>query len=92
MAKWDEELDDLIIKALLAKRKLGRNEIYNEHVNKRYKEVRHKTVDLSKDTFDNHLKFLLQNDVVGKNDAGQRGTKIEHFLTQEAKQKLQIGG
>ena len=86
MAKWNYDVSEWIVKALYNKR-LGRNKIYNDHVNKRYKRVNSK--NLSKDVFDRHLKFLLQNDIVGKNDAGQRGTVIEHFLTPEAERQFQ---
>lgn len=86
MAKWNYDISEWIIKALYNKR-LGRNRIYNDHVNKRYKRVNSK--NLSKDVFDRHLKFLLQNDIVGKNDAGQRGTIIEHFLIPEAERQYQ---
>jgi len=86
MAEWNYDISEWIIKALYNKR-LGRNKIYNDHVNKRYKRVNSK--NLSKDVFDRHLKFLLQNDIVGKNDAGQKGTIIEHFLIPEAARQYQ---
>lgn len=89
MSKWDDDIDNWIPEALLNKR-LGRNEIY-EYVDMQYRQVRHKTTSLSKDAFDNHLRFLIQNNIVGKDDVGQRGIKIEHFLTQEAKEQLQAG-
>ena len=90
LPKWDYKIGDWIIEALRKNKRLGRNKIYRD-VDKRYKKTRHKTTSLSKDTFDNHLKFLIQNNIVGKDDVGQRGIKIEHFLTQEAKQQLQAG-
>ena len=90
LTKWDKDISDWIIEALRENNRLGRNEIY-EYVDQRYREDRHKTTSLSKDVFDKHLKFLIQNGKVGKNDAGQRGTRIEHFLTQEAKRELQLG-
>ena len=90
MAKWDKDISDWIIEALGENKRLGRNEIYY-YVDKQYREVRQKRINLSKDVFDKHLKFLVQNCIVGKNDAGQRGTRIEHFLTQKAKRGLQMG-
>jgi len=90
LPKWDYDIDDWIIKALRKNKRLGRNKIY-DYVDQRYREARHKGTNLSKDVFDKHLKFLVQNSIVGKNDAGQRGTRIEHFLTQEANRKLQMG-
>lgn len=82
MPIWNSDIDDWIIEALKKNKKLGRNEIYN-YVNKRY--------SLSKDAFDNHLKFLIQNNIVGRHDVGQRGTRIEHFLIDEANRKLLLG-
>jgi DNA-binding HxlR family transcriptional regulator len=90
LPKWDYDIDDWIIKALRKNKRLGRNKIY-DYVDQRYREARQKGTNLSKDVFDKHLKFLVQNGIVGKNDAGQRGTRIEHFLTQEANRKLQMG-
>jgi hypothetical protein len=90
LVRWDYDIDEWIIEALQKNRRLGRNEIY-DFVDQRYKEAKNKTTSLSKDVFDKHLKFLLQNDIVGKNDAGQRGTRIEHFLIQDANRKLQMG-
>lgn len=90
LPKWDYKIDDWIIEALMKNKRLGRNKIYRD-VDKRYKKTRHKTTSLSKDVFDTHLKFLIQSGIVGKNDVGQRGTKIEHFLTPGAIQQLQTG-
>jgi DNA-binding HxlR family transcriptional regulator len=90
LVDWDEQISKWIIKTLQKNSRLGRNVIYNE-VNKRYKKARRKRENLSKDVFDKHLKFLLENNIVDKNDAGQRGTKIEHFLTPESIQQLQTG-
>jgi DNA-binding HxlR family transcriptional regulator len=87
LPKWNYEIDKWITEAL-KKNRLGRNEIYHE-VNKRYKKARHKTISLSKDVIDGHLKFLIQNGIVDKNDVGRRGTRIEHFLTPEAIRQLQ---
>jgi len=90
MSKWDHKIDDWILKVLDANERLGRNKIY-EHVDERYKKVRKKANSLSKDVFDKHLKFLIENAIIGKNDAGQKGTIIEHFLNPEAKQQFQMG-
>jgi hypothetical protein len=89
LPKWENDIDDWIVEALKEKR-LGRNEIHN-YVNKRYKKSKNKTTNLSKDAFDNHLKFLVQNDIVGRHDVGQRGTRIEHFPIDETNRKLQLG-
>jgi DNA-binding HxlR family transcriptional regulator len=101
LPKWDDKIDDWIIEALKRDdewiiealkrdKRLGRNMIYR-HVDKRYKKARHKTKSLSKEVFDEHLKFLIQNGIVDKNDVGQKGTKIDHFLTPGAIQQLQMG-
>jgi hypothetical protein len=90
LPKWDYDIDDWIIKALRKNKRLGRNEIY-DYVDQRYKVARHKTTSLSKDVFGNHLKFLIQKGIVGRYDVGQRGTRIEHFLIQEANERLQMG-
>lgn len=90
MSKWNYGIDNWIIEALIKSERLGRNMIY-DLVNKQYKKVRKKTKDLSNDVFGKHLNFLVQNDIVRRNDAGQRGTKIEHFLNPEAKQQFQMG-
>ena len=88
--KWDYEIDAWIIESLQKNNGLGRNKIY-EYVDQKYRKNRNKTERLSKDVFDKHIRFWLQNDIVGKNDAGQRGTRIEHFLTPEAILGLERG-
>jgi hypothetical protein len=88
LPKWDSQIDNWITEVLKKKSRLGRNEIYHE-VNNRYKKARHKTISLSKDVIAGHLKFLIENGIVGKNDVGQRGTRIEHFLTPDAIRQLQ---
>ena len=91
MVEWDNEIDNWIIEALKKNNnRLGWNKIYN-YVDQKYREVRNKTEKLSKDVFDKHIKFWLQNGIIGKNDTGQRGTIIEHFLTPEAIRRLDSG-
>jgi hypothetical protein len=84
---WDEKISNWITEALRGGKRLGRNKIY-DYVNLRYRKSRNKATNLSKDVFGNHLKFLVQNNIVSKDDAGQRGTTIEHFLTLDAEQQI----
>ena len=91
LVKWDNEIDNWIKEALQKNNnRLGWNKIY-DYVDQKYRKVRNKTKKLSKDVFDKHIKFCLQNGIIGKNDIGQRGTIIEHFLTPEAIQQLESG-
>jgi hypothetical protein len=90
LTEWDKKISNWIIKALQENDRLGRNKMY-DYVNRRYRRNRKKKTGLSKDVFDKHLKFLLQNSIVCKNDLGQRGTTVEHFLCPEAILQLQSG-
>lgn len=89
MAKRDAKIGPWIIEALQKNKRLGRNKIY-EYVDERYRENRQKKTRLSKDVFSKHLKYLIEKGFVDKNDAGQRGTRIDHFLTQRANQQIQM--
>lgn len=90
MTEWDKKISNWIIKALQENDRLGRNKMY-DYVDRRYRRNRKKKTGLSKDVFDKHLKFLLQNSIVCKNDLGQRGTTVVHFLCPEAILQLQSG-
>lgn len=91
MVERDNKIDDWIKEALLKNNnRLGRNRIYN-YVDQKYRENRNKTEKLSKDVFDKHIKFLLQNGIIEKNDNGQRGTTIEHYLTPDAIRRINSG-
>jgi hypothetical protein len=95
---WNRNLDYWIIEALEKNKNLGRNELY-EYVDQRYKESKakdkkfskkQKTTQLSRDVFSNHLKFLIENDIVGRNYIRRKDLKVMHFLTSEAQQQLQM--
>src|SRR5215831_5746175 len=76
--KTDEQIDKWIVRALTEKATLHYMGLL-EYTRKSYRHI-------SLDTFNSHIKKMLSEDYIGKNDTGERGKKVYYFLTEKTKQ------
>src|SRR5215470_4454222 len=76
--KTDKQIDTWIVRALAEKATLHYMGLL-EYTRKSYRHI-------SLDTFNSHIKKMLSEDYIGKNDTGERGKKVYYFLTEKTKQ------
>ena len=76
--KTDEQIDTWIIRSLTEKATLHYMGLL-EYTRKSYRHI-------SLDTFNSHIKKMLSEDYIGKNDTDERGKKVYYFLTEKTKQ------
>src|SRR5215831_7620337 len=76
--KTDERIDTWIIRALTEKATLHYMGLL-EYTRKSYRHI-------SLDTFNSHIKKMLLEGYIGKDDTGERGKKVYYFLTEKTKQ------
>src|SRR5215467_6845771 len=73
--KTDEQIDNWIVRALTEKATLH----YMGLLEYTYRHI-------SLDTFNSHIKKMLSEGYIVKNDTGKRGKKVYYFLTEKTKQ------
>jgi DNA-binding HxlR family transcriptional regulator len=76
--KTDEQIDTWIIRSLTEKATLHYMGLL-EYTRKSYRHI-------SLDTFNSHIKKMLLEGYIGKDDTGERGKKVYYFLTEKTKQ------
>jgi DNA-binding HxlR family transcriptional regulator len=76
-------IDRTIIKALYDNNTLSANEL-RRHVERSYKKV-------GPSVFFDHIKHLMKQESIGKNDTGRRGCKVYYFLTEKSKETYRVG-
>jgi hypothetical protein len=76
--KFDKQIDNSIVTALTEKPTIYYMELL-EVVRRSYRHI-------SLDTFNSHIRKMLSEGYIGKNDTGERGKKVYYFLTEKTKQ------
>jgi DNA-binding HxlR family transcriptional regulator len=76
--KTDEQIDTWIVRALTEKTTLHYMGLL-EYTRKSYRNI-------SLDTFNSHIKKMLSEGYISKNDTGERGKRVYYFLTEKTKQ------